>query len=105
MRRRTAATLVFLTMLAALPAVAHARALVGMGDQKPAMFTDARFHWLGVKQARIVVSWDVQRQGYERLWARTWLLRAQAAGVEPLVAFGHAWGGPKRQQLPSVVAD
>ncbi len=91
-------------MLAALPAVAHARALVGMGDQKPAMFTDARFHWLGVRDARIVVSWDVQRQGYERTWASTWLLRAKAAGVEPLVAFGHAWGGPKRQQLPSVAA-
>src|SRR4051812_5810261 len=105
MRRRTAATLVFLSMLAALPqAVAHARVLVGMGDQKPAMFTDARFRWLGVKQARIVVSWDVQRVGYERYWARAWLLRAQAAGVEPLVAFGHVWGGPQRKLLPSVAA-
>src|SRR3954466_1535179 len=88
MRRRTAATLVFLSMLAALPAVAHARVVVGMGDQKPAMFTDARFHWLGVRNARIVVSWDAQRMGYERTWAQNWLVRARAAGAEPLVAFG-----------------
>src|SRR5439155_15783599 len=47
-RRRTAA-LVFLLTLAAAPAVARARVLVGIGDQKPTMFTDALFRWLGVR--------------------------------------------------------
>ena len=101
--RRTAATLALvLAGLLAAPAVAPARALLGMGDQKPTMFSDARFKWLGVKRARIVVSWDVQRSKREREWANTWLADAQRAGVEPLVAFGHAWSGKKRKHLPSV---
>ena len=97
MRRRVAAALVFLLTLAAAPAVAHARVLVGIGDQKPAMFGDARFRWLGVRQARIVVSWDVQRSTVEQRWVAAWLAAARAAGVEPLVAFGHAWSGPRRK--------
>ncbi|HEY3188789.1 MAG TPA: glycosyl hydrolase [Solirubrobacteraceae bacterium] len=100
MRRRVAAALVFLLTLATAPAVAHARVLVGIGDQKPAMFGDARFRWLGVRQARIVVSWDVQRSTVEQRWVAAWLDAARAAGVEPLVAFGHAWSGPRRRYLP-----
>src|SRR5439155_733560 len=99
---RRAAGLVFLLTLVAAPAVARARVLVGIGDQKPAMFTDARFRWLGVRQARIVVSWDVQRSTVERRWVAGWLAAARAAGLEPLVAFGHAWSGPRRGYLPGV---
>src|SRR3954454_2369314 len=102
MMRRTAAALVFLSVLAALPAVAHARAVVGMGDQKPEMFTDARFHWLGVRPWRMVVSWDVMRSASERRWAHAWLVAARSAKVEPLVSFGHGWSGKKRNLLPSV---
>jgi hypothetical protein len=104
MVRRTAAALVLLAMSTALPAVAHARALVGMGDQKPEMFTDARFRWLGVREARIVVSWNVMRSPSERAWADTWLRDARKAGVQPLVAFGHEWSGKQRTALPSVKA-
>ena len=102
MRRRRIAALVFLVTLAGAPAAARARVLVGIGDQKPAMFADARFRWLGVRQARIVVSWDVQRSTVERRWVAGWLAAARAAGVEPLVAFGHAWSGPRRGYLPGV---
>jgi hypothetical protein len=104
MMRRTAAALVFLSIVAAVPAVAHARVLVGMGDQKPDMFNDQRFRWLRVRDARIVVSWDVQGSVTERRWAATWLAAARRDGVEPLVAFGHAWRGAKRAHLPSVRA-
>jgi hypothetical protein len=104
MTRRAAAALVLLAMVAALPATAHARAVVGMGDQKPEMFTDARFHWLGVRDARIVVSWDVMRSASERAWASAWLAAARKAKVEPLVSFGHAWSGTQRQALPSATA-
>jgi hypothetical protein len=104
MVRRTAAALVLLAIAAALPAVAHARAVVGIGDQKPEMFTDARFHWLGVRHARMVVSWDVMRSTSERTWANAWLAAARAAKVQPLVSFGHAWSGNRRKVLPSVTA-
>src|SRR3954453_13612834 len=100
MSRRTAAALVFLAVLAAVPAVAHARVLVGIGDQKPTMFTDPRFRWLGVRRARIVVSWNVQRSPVERAWVKGWLAAARAARVEPFVAFGHAWSGTRRTYLP-----
>ena len=101
MGRRTAAALVFLLLLAAAPATARARVLVGMGDQKPAMFKDPRLRWLGVRHARLVVSWDVQRSAGERAWADAWLTAARAAGVEPMVAFGHAWAGKKRKVAPT----
>src|SRR3954451_5684410 len=102
MSRRMAAALVFLAVLVAAPAVAHARVLVGIGDQKPTMFTDPRFRWLRVDRARIVVSWDVQRSLVERAWVRGWLAAAKAARVEPFVAFGHAWSGKRRKYLPGV---
>src|SRR5256885_6906366 len=102
MNRLKAATLSFLAVLVAAPAVAHARVLVGIGDQKPAMFSDPRFRWLGVERARIVVSWDVQRSPIERAWVKGWLAAARADRVQPLVAFGHAWSGARRKYLPGV---
>src|SRR2546423_15688987 len=90
MSRRKAAALVFLAILVAAPAVAHARVLVGIGDQKPAMFSDPRFRWLGVKRARIVVSWDVQSSPIERAWVKGLLRAARAGRVQPPVALGHA---------------
>jgi hypothetical protein len=101
--RSTVAALVVLACLAA-PAAAPARALIGMGDQKPAMFSDKRFHYLGLRHARIVVSWDVQRSTRERRWVEGWLSAARFTRVEPMVAFGHAWSGAKRKHLPSVRA-
>src|SRR4051794_2658299 len=102
MSRRTAAALVFLAVLVAAPAAAQARVLVGIGDQKPTMFTDPRFRWLGIRRARIVVSWDVQRSASERTWVAGWLAAARRAHIEPLVAFGHAWSGNRRTHLPGV---
>src|SRR3954471_9112184 len=102
MSRRKAAALVFLAILVAAPAAAHARVLVGIGDQKPTMFTDPRFRWLGIRRARIVVSWDVQRSKSERQWVAGWLAAARRSHVEPLVAFGHAWSGKNRTHLPGV---
>src|SRR3954464_2712055 len=83
MSRRMAGGLAFLAVLVAAPAVAHARVLVGIGDQKPTMFTDPRFRWLGIRRARIVVSWDVQRSKSEREWVAGWLAAARTSHVEP----------------------
>src|SRR3954467_1679369 len=102
MSRRMAAALVFLAVLVAVPAAAHARVLVGIGDQKPTMFTDPRFRWLGIPRARIVVSGDVPPSKSERGWVAGWLAAARRAHVEPLVAFGHDWSGTHRAYLPGV---
>jgi hypothetical protein len=86
------------------PAAAHARALVGIGDQKAAMFSDPRLAWLHIQRARLVVSWNVVRTPRERVLVDAWLADARRAGIEPLVAFGHAWDARHRKILPSVRA-
>lgn len=84
------------------PAVAPAqhRPVIGMGDQKAAMFSDPRFAWLGIRRARLVVSWDVVKRPRELAQVDAWLAAARSAGVTPLVAFGHDWDPRRRRQLP-----
>jgi len=66
---------------------------VGIGENKPDMFRDPLFSSLGVKQVRVVVSYDVMTSGDDELQRVTeYLLAARAAGIEPLVTFEHARG-------------
>jgi len=102
MRRRVATLLVVLGMVSSGSSAQAHRAVLGIGDQKETMLLDPRFAWLGIGQARIVVSWDVMASPSERTWASAWLLQARRDGVQPLVAFGHAWSGAARRHLPSV---
>jgi hypothetical protein len=90
-----------LTAPAALAQPRHT--IVGMGEQSPEMFQDARFHATGIRNARLLVPWDVvKRGGWPRDAADLWLSRALRDGVEPLVSFGHSMD-PKRQlKLPTV---
>jgi hypothetical protein len=101
-RRWVPLVAVGVALLAAAPA--HARALIGVGDQKLAMFSDPRFAWLHIARARLVVSWNVVRTPWERALVDDWLADARRAGVTPLIAFGHAWDAPHRATLPSVGA-
>lgn len=66
------------------------RALFGIGDQDPAVFSDPRFAWLGVRSARVIVPWDATRHHGDLARAEWWLDAARAAGVEPLVAFNQS---------------
>jgi hypothetical protein len=86
------------------PARAHAasRLTVGISDNSPAIFTDPRFHWLGVKVARLVVAWDVVKRPAELSWQTAWLEAARAHGVKPLVVFNIDPRHPT--QLPSLNA-
>src|ERR1700686_1587598 len=74
----------------ALPVPARALVAVGVGDQTPAMFTDARFRALGVEYARLSVAWDALEDPHERRTISAWLDAAQADGVSPLVTFDRA---------------
>jgi hypothetical protein len=97
---RTLSLLAVLVALGAAPAEAHVA--IGIGDQKPYLYVDPRFSWLGIRYTRIVVSWQVEHVGWERPWVDKWLADARRDGVQPLVGFGHAWSGPARRALPSV---
>ncbi len=74
--------------------------VVGIGEQRAVMFSDSRFHDLGIDKARIVVAYDATRVKFERELMDLWLAEARRAGVEPFVTFGHSRVHPDK--LPSV---
>lgn len=89
-------------LLAALGTAAPASALfIGIADQKPAMFTDPLFTSLDIRKARIVVPWDVLSQRWQADQLDAWMNGAHAAGVRPLVSFGHSRREGMVRRLPS----
>jgi hypothetical protein len=61
---------------------------VGIADQKPDMFTDARFKDLGIRHARLTVAWDALTSDWQRRELDEWMSAARAARVKPLLSFG-----------------
>ena len=96
------AALVLLVVPAAASAARH-HVVVGIGEQNPDLFEDARFHATGIHHARLLVPWDVVKMGGWPLHAAdVWLDRARRDGVEPLVSFGHSMSEKRQLKLPSV---
>ncbi|HEV2061326.1 MAG TPA: hypothetical protein VGR12_00625 [Solirubrobacteraceae bacterium] len=91
------ALLIAAALLVAAPASAGA-VVVGIGDQKPDMFGDPRFHALQIKHARLTVPWDAMRHGWQVAEIDAWMNAARAHGVHPLVSFGHS--RVRRRELP-----
>jgi hypothetical protein len=103
-RNFTLLTIFLALSAAALPASASAAVTVGLGDQNWNTFSDQHFKALGLKRARVVTPWNVALSKGDRLWLDDYLMRARAAGVEPLVSFGaaHPSACPKRPcKLPT----
>jgi hypothetical protein len=106
MRRLIGLGLALAAPAVAVPAPATAQAppphvAVGIGDNSPDLFADARFRATGIRHARLIVPFDVVRAGGSELAsADTWLARARELGVEPLVTFAHSSRRPK--YLPTV---
>jgi hypothetical protein len=89
--------------MAAVPASAGA-VTVGVSDNGAAMFSSPLFQALHIKQARVLVSWDVavnKARRAELAGARTWIQGAQADGVQPLVDF-QAAPGAAGNHIPSI---
>ena len=63
---------------------------VGIADQKPEMFTDARFTDLGIRYARFSMGWDALTSPWQTAELDDWMEAAQTAGVEPLITFAHS---------------
>lgn len=103
--RRFALLALGVAILAALGAGAAAAAaqpvVYGIGDQKVGMFTDPRFAKLGLGHARRVVAWDAFEVGWQRRELKRWMNAAQAAGVEPLIAFTRSRREGRERVLPS----
>jgi hypothetical protein len=103
LHRLRALLVIALTIAAAGSARAATPPLVvGIADQKPAMFTDPLFTGLGLRDARIAIAWDALHSGWQRSELDGWMAAAHAAGVRPLVTFDHSRSASerKRKQLP-----
>ncbi len=74
--------------LGAPPAVARAPSpMVGIADQKPDFFTDARYLAFPSRIARLDVGWDALDDPLQTRTVDRWLSAALTAGVEPLITF------------------
>jgi hypothetical protein len=79
------------------------RAVMGMGEQNPSMFDDARFLDTGIEHARLIVPYNlVKAEGWPLAAADVWLAGARREGIEPLVTFTAAWGRRHQFHLPTV---
>lgn len=87
--RRTTLLCALLGALA-LAAPAQGAMTVGIADQKSELFADGRFAALGITQVRRAVAWDALRYDWQVRELDTWLQRARALGVEPLLTFSQS---------------
>ena len=93
-----------IAFVAALPAPVRAQGppvRIGIGDQKTEMFTDPRFEELGLRLARLTVSWDALETDWQREQLDEWLFAARRAHVEPLITFSHSRLPGQRRVLPT----
>ncbi len=105
-------------LFAATASLASAAPSVGISDNRPAMLDDPLFKRLGVKQVRLVVSYNAVsagKRGDDELSSRVapYLAAAAKRGIDVHVAFEHARGDaqvcednrkPAQCRLPSVAA-
>jgi hypothetical protein len=90
-----------LSLALAVPANAKAP-IIGIGDQDAKMFTAPAFQKLGVKHSRLALAWDWYRDPHTVNMTDLWMQQAQAAGVQPLVAFNRNWRSNGHRKLPSL---
>lgn len=76
-----------LLVFALMPAAAHAKIGIGIADNKPDMFADARFQELHLGYARLDLRWDVFSDPAATAQLEAWMAGAQATGTRPLITF------------------
>ena len=88
--------LILPALMLAAPASAPAALKVGLSENNPEMFGNPLFTSLGVKQTRVVVSYNVieaaARGDDELTRVSRYISAAALSGVDPLVTFEHARG-------------
>ena len=85
--------------LAAPPA--SAAPTIGIGEQDAQMFTDPAWTTLGVRDVRLVVSWDATTIKFERGLIDGYMGAAKRANARVLVAFGRSRIDARRKVLPT----
>jgi hypothetical protein len=88
--------------VAAAPARAAAVPVVGIGEQNPSIFTDAKWKALGLKDVRVVAAYDALHSPWQRADLDAYMNAAHAAGARVLLSFGHSRIVGKEHHLPTV---
>jgi hypothetical protein len=104
MRRPRLLLALTLLALALLPAAAHAAVGIGIADNKPDMFGDARFQALRLGYARVDVRWDVFADPAAAAQLDRWMAGARATGARPLVTFDRSPRRPSYNPSPGQLA-
>jgi hypothetical protein len=106
---RSLARLAFVLLLGAsfvaLPSRSEAAVIVGIGDQRPDMFTEPLFEDLGIRYSRNFTAWNTALKERQASGLDAWIAAAENAGAEPLISFGPTLGSrcPARPcKLPTV---
>jgi polysaccharide biosynthesis protein PslG len=88
--------------LALVSPAAAAPPLIGIGEQKPGMFTDPRWERLNLHEARYVTPWDTLHDPRQLEKLDAWMEAARASGTRPLIGLERSLRSAKlRRALPS----
>lgn len=95
------ALLSLLFALALASPAAAAPPLIGIGEQKPGMFTDKRWERLGLNEARFVTPWDTLHDPRQLERLDAWMEAARASGTRVLLGLERSLRSAKlRRSLP-----
>lgn len=75
---------------AARPASTPPHPILGIGDDKPDLFTDPKFLALRIRNVRYDMSWDALSVGWQRAVVTRWMNLAKKDGLDVLVTIDHS---------------
>lgn len=102
MLRRFALSLLALTALLVAAPAAEAKIAFGVGDQSPAMFSNASWKSLKLKKTRYFIHWDAIDDREQRTKADAFIRAARKAKVKVLVHISTDDLREKKGRLPTV---
>jgi hypothetical protein len=85
----------------AAPAQARPKPIVGIGEQRPEMFTDQHWRDLAKPNVRYVIAWDALTRKKERASADWYLTWARDARARVLLSFGHSNKKHRELRMPT----
>lgn len=101
MRHPVALLLAVVALVLTPPSAPAAARVLGVGEQGSKIFSDDAWLSLGLRDVRLVVSWDAVRNPFERREIDAYVARAQATNARVMVAFGRSRVSSKRRVLPT----
>jgi len=93
--------LALLGLALVVPTAPAATRVLGVGEQGSKLFSDSAWLSLGLRDVRLVVSWDAVRNPFEIGEIDAYMAAAQATNARVLVAFGRSRVSSKRRILPT----